>query len=120
MTQVVRAGDAREQTLGELLTQSARTAVPTRLYVLLQFGIPFALDFGLHGWRRTAGLGVAIASLGAWGLADRWLFRHPSIATPRVRLVRWARAGAGALAAAIPAVLLIQLFLHVLGNAPIS
>lgn len=120
MTHGTQAVERREQTLGELLTHYARTAVPARLYVLLQFGIPFALDFGLHGWHRTAALGVAIASLGVWGLADRWLFERAGAATRRARLMRAARIGSGILAATIPAILLVQLFLRLLGNAPIS
>ena len=120
MSRIAHAVERREQTLGELLTHYARTAVPARIYVLLQFGIPFALDFGLHGWHRTAALGVAVASLGGWGLADRWIFAHPDHRRLGGRLVRWGRAVTGTLAAAIPTILLIQLFLHVLGNAPIS
>lgn len=120
MTELTHVAERREQTLGELLTHYARTAVPARIYVLLQFGIPFALDFGLHGWRRTAALGLAVASLGGWGLADRWIFAHRDDQRLRGRFVRWGRAVTGILAAAIPTVLLIQLFLHVLGNAPIS
>jgi hypothetical protein len=120
LTHVSDAVAPREQTLAALLTEYARTAVPARLYILLQFGIPFALDFGLHGWHRTAALGVAIASSGGWGLADRWLFERPSTRSLGTTLMRAARLGAGILAATIPAVLLIQLFLHLLGRSPIS
>lgn len=120
MNELARAAEGREPTLGAILTHVARTAVPARLYVLLQFGIPFALDFGIHGWHRTAALGVAVASLGGWGLADRWLFTRSDAAEPRARLVRWTRAATGLVAALVPAVLLIQLFLHLLGTAPIS
>jgi hypothetical protein len=112
---------APEPTLGELLTHFARTTVPSRLYKFLQFGIPFALDFGLHGYWRAAAWGVAIASLGAWGLVDRRLF---TTAPPSQRehdgLLRYARAITGSVAVAIPAILLIEIFLHLLGNAPIS
>jgi hypothetical protein len=120
MSRATHTVEPREQTLGELLTHYARTAVPARLYVLLQFGIPFALDFGLHGWHRTAALGVAVASLGGWGLADRWLFERPGAASFGAKLMRAARVGAGIVAATIPAALLIQLFLHLLGTSPIS
>src|SRR5215471_5119381 len=34
---------AAEPTLGDLLTQAARTAVPARLYLLLQLGLPLAI-----------------------------------------------------------------------------
>jgi hypothetical protein len=113
------AGEA-EPTLGTLLTHYARTAVPSRIYKLLQFGIPFALDFGLHGYLRAAAWGVAISSLGAWGLADRWLFNAAARADRRARLMRVARAMTGAVAASIAALLLIEIFLHMLGSSPIS
>ena len=109
-----------EPTLGAVLTHFARTAVPSRLYKLLQFGIPFALDFGLHGYWRSAAWGVAISSLGAWGLADRWLFTTPIRVGRRPALVRYARVVSGVLAAGISAFLLIGLFLRLLGSAPIS
>ena len=109
-----------EPTLGAALTHVARTAVPSRLYKLLQFGIPFALDFGSHGYARAAACGVAIASLGIWGLADRWLFTTPIRDGWRPTLVRYARVVSGVLAAGIAGVLLLELFLRLLGNAPIS
>ena len=109
-----------EPTLGATLTHFARTAVPSRLYKLLQFGIPFALDFGLHGYWRAAAAGVAMASLGAWGLADRWLFTTPLRQGRNARLMRYARIVSGVMAAALTGVLLIELFLRLLGNAPIS
>jgi hypothetical protein len=111
--------DAAEPTLGALLTTYARTGVPTRLYQMLQLGIPVAIDWGLHGHWRAAAAGLALASLGAWGLADRWLYEAEP-GGPRRRLVRGARAIAGTVAAVIPAVLVVELFFHLLGNAPIS
>ena len=109
-----------EPTLGAVLTHFARTAVPSRLYKLLQFGIPFALDFGLHGYWRAAAWGIAISSLGAWGLADRWLFVTPVRQGRWATLVRYARVVSGAIAAGIAGLLLLELFLRLLGNAPIS
>jgi hypothetical protein len=120
MSQVIHANETSEPTLSALLTHYARTAVPAQLYLMLHLGIPVALEFGFRGWTRSAALGVALASLGAWGLADRWVFAHAEARGLGARFVRWARAATGALAAAIPAILLIRLFLHVLGNAPIS
>lgn len=115
----VPADISAEPTLGALLTNYARTGVPARLYQMLQWGIPVAIDWGIHGHWRAAAAGIALASLGAWGLADRWLYgAEPG--RPRRRLVRGARAITGALAALIPALLLMELFLHFLGNAPIS
>lgn len=115
-----RVVDVAEPTLGALLTRFARTAVPSRLYQLLQFGIPFALDWGIHGHPRAAAWGIAIAALGAWGLADRWLFTTPVRERRKSTLVRYARVASGTVAAALPAILLIELFLRLLGNAPIS
>ena len=118
-----RPEHALEPTLAELLTHFARTTVPRRLYQLLQLGIPFAIDFGLHRQWRLAAWGVALAALGAWGLADRWLWERPTAVIGdawRPRVVRVARATAGVLAAGISATLLIELFLRILGNAPIS
>ena len=112
--------DAAEPTLSELLTHFARTAVPSRLYMLLQFGIPFALDFGIHGHWRAAACGVAVASLGGWGLLDRWLFTTPAAERRHDRLLRYARVISGAIAVALPALFLIEIFLRLLGNAPIS
>ena len=109
-----------EPTLGAVLTHFARTAVPSRLYKLLQFGIPFALDFGLHGYWHAAAWGVAISSLGAWGLSDRWLFTTPLRQGRKATLVRYARVVSGALAATLAGALLVELFLRLLGNAPIS
>src|SRR5438270_5168578 len=115
-----RTGEADEPALGALLTRFARTAVPSRLYKLLQFGIPFALDFGLHGhWRAALG-GVALASLGVWGLADRWLFEAGPRRDRRARLTSYARLFAGVTAASLALLLFVMLFLRLLGNAPIS
>lgn len=109
-----------EPTLGALLTHYARTAVPSRLYALLQFGIPFALDFGLHGhWLAAIG-GVFLAALGGWGLADRWLFEAGMRNDGRARLVRVVRATSGALVAGLSLLFLVGVFLRLLGNAPIS
>ena len=112
--------DATDPTLGVVLTRFARTTVPSRLYQLLQFGIPFALDWGLHGHVRAAALGIAIAALGAWGLADRWLFTTPARDGRKTTLIRYARVISGTVAAGLPAILLVELFLRLLGNAPIS
>lgn len=109
-----------EPTLAELLTRFARTSVPARLYQLLWLGIPFAIDFGLHGWWRAAAWGTAIAALGAWGVTDRWLWRAPVSDRWAVRVMRAARAITGVLAAATSVLLLVELFLRALGNAPIS
>jgi len=112
--------EATDPTLGAVLTRFARTGVPSRLYQLLQFGIPFALDWGLHGHLRAAAWGIALAALGAWGLADRWLFTTPVRTGRKTTLIRYARVVSGTVAAGLPAILLVELFLRLLGNAPIS
>ena len=112
--------EVAEPTLSELLTHFARAAVPSRLYVLLQFGIPFALDFGIHGHWRAAAWGLAIASLGGWGLLDRWLFTTPPATRRHERLLRYGRVISGSIAVTVPALLLFEIFLRLLGNAPIS
>jgi hypothetical protein len=113
--------DRIEPTLAALLTHLARTTVPARLYELLHLGIPFAVECGLRGWWRAAAWGAAVAALGAWGLADRWLWNSRSTDSEwRFRFVRAARTTAGVLAASILIALLVELFLHALGNAPIS
>ena len=111
--------DGAEPTLGALLTKYARTGVAARLYQMLQLGIPVAVDWGVHGHWRAAAAGLALAALGGWGLADRWLYEAEP-GRSRTRLVRCARAMAGTLAALIPALLVMELFLHLLGSAPIS
>ena len=109
-----------EPTLGGLLTHYARTAVPSRLYLLLQFGIPFALDFGLHRhWLPALG-GVYVAALGAWGLSDRWLFEAEGRHDSRALLIRCVRAISGAFVGGLSLLLLLLVFLRLLGNAPIS
>ena len=111
---------AAEPTLGQLMTHYARTAVPSRLYKLLQFGIPFALDFGLHGYGRAAIAGVAVAALGAWGLADRWLYEAGERDDGRTKLTRYGRAASATVAASLVLLLFIALFLRLLGRSPIS
>jgi hypothetical protein len=109
-----------EPTLGLVLTRFARTTVPERLYQLLWLGVPFAIDFGISGHWRAAAWGLAVAALGGWGVADRWLWRAARGDRWRRGLVRIVRATAGALAAGVSAILLIELFLRLLGKAPIS
>lgn len=109
-----------EPTLGALLTRFARTTVPSHLYRLLQFGIPFALDFGLHGHWRAALAGIGLAALGVWGLADRWLFEAGDRRDRRALLVRYARVVGAVTAAGLSLLAFFRLFLRLLGNAPIS
>jgi len=111
---------APEPTLGTLATRLVRTTVPRRLYRIFHLALPVAIDLGTRGWWRGAGWALAIASFGAWGLADHWLAESAADHPTRARWVRAARAIVGGLAVVPPIVLLLEAFLRLLGNAPIS
>jgi hypothetical protein len=109
-----------EPTLGALATRLVRTTVPRRLYQIFHLALPFAIDFAMRGWWRGAGWSLAIAAFGAWGLSDHWLAESAADNPSRARWVRVVRVVSGALAVAPPIVLLLDAFLRLLGNAPIS
>jgi hypothetical protein len=112
-----------EPTLAEVLTGAVRTSVPTWLYQLLHLALPLAVDFAFRGWWRPAAAALAVTAFGAWGLADRWLWNAADEGDREVwprRLVRFGRAVAGTLSATLAALLALELFLRLLGNAPIS
>ncbi len=114
-----------EPTLGEVLTQAVRTAVPTRLYQLLHLALPLAVDFAFRGWWRPALGALAVTAFGAWGLADRWLWNASAYEYEeqrgwRMRLARIARGVAGTVATLAAGGLALELFLRLLGAAPIS
>ena len=109
-----------EPTLAALTTRLVRTAVPRRLYQLFHLALPVAIDLGTRGWWRGAGWSLAISAFGAWGLADHWLAESATDNPSRARWVRVIRAIAGGLAVIPPIVLLLEAFLRLLGNAPIS
>ena len=109
-----------EPTLSALLRHHARTTIPSRLYMLLQFGIPFALDFGLHRYYFAAVGGVAMAALGTWGLTDHWLYAAPERHDRRATLMRYLRFTSGMVAGGIAVLILLGIFLRLLGSAPIS
>lgn len=111
---------ASEPTLGALATHFVRTTVPRRLYQVLHLALPVAIDFAMRGWWRGAGWSLAIASFGAWGLADHWLAESAADNPSRARWVRVVRVIAGGLAAVPPVILVLEAFLRLLGNAPIS
>ena len=112
--------DAPEPTLGALATRFVRATVPRRLYQVLHLALPLAIDLAMRGWWRGAGWSLAIASFGAWGLADHWLAESAADNPARARWVRVVRVIAGGLTAVPPVILLLEAFLRLLGNAPIS
>ena len=114
---------AGEPTLAAVLTRAVRTTVPTRLYLLLHLAFPLAVDFAFRGWWRTAIAATALTAFGAWGVADRWLWDMSDDvpgSSPRwpVTLARIGRALAGTIAGSGAGLLLLELFLRVLGDAP--
>jgi len=110
----------QEPTLGALATRLVRTTVPRRLYQLFHLALPVAVDLAMRGWWRGAGWSLAISAFGAWGLADHWLAESALDNASRARWMRVARVVAGGLAIVPPIVLLLEAFLRLLGNAPIS
>jgi len=118
--EVERQRTTAEPTLGTLTTRFVRTTVPRRLYQVLNLALPVAIDFAMRGWWRGAGWSLAIASFGAWGLADHWMAESAVDNPSRARWVRMIRVIAGALAVVPPVVLVLEAFLRLLGNAPIS
>jgi len=117
---VTYADPVPEPTLGALATRLVRTTVPRRLYQLFHLALPVAVDLAMRGWWRGAGWSLAIAAFGAWGLADRWLAESALDDPARARWVRAVRVIAGGLTIVPPVALLLELFLRLLGNAPIS
>ena len=109
-----------EPTLGVLATRFVRTTVPRRLYQLLHLALPVAIDLGMRGWWRSAAWSLAIAAFGAWGLADRWLAESALDNPSRARWVRVLRFISGGVAILPPIILLLEQFVRLLGNSPIS
>jgi hypothetical protein len=116
----VTCDDAPEPTLGTLATHLVRTTVPRRLYQIFHLALPVAVDLAMRGWWRGAGWALAISAFGAWGLADHWMAESAADNPSRARWVRVVRVVAGALAIVPPVGLLLDAFLSLLGNAPIS
>jgi hypothetical protein len=116
----VTRDDAPEPTLGTLATRLVRTTVPRRLYQIFHLALPVAVDLAMRGWWRGAGWALAISAFGAWGLADHWMAESAADNPSRARWVRVVRAVAGALTIIPPVALLLDAFLSLLGNAPIS
>jgi len=118
-SRVTTATDTREPTLAALLGDIVRDVVPTRFYQLLQLGIPFGIQFATMAWWRSAGWAFGAAAFGAWALSERALrcADDPANAPFPMRALR---SMAASVAAAIPAVLMLELFMHLLGNSPVS
>ena len=115
---IARDERAAEPTLAALATQLVRTTVPRRLYQVFSLALPVAIDLAIRGWWRGAGWSLAIASFGAWGLADHWMAESAVDNPRRARWVRVVRAIAGGLAVLPPIALLLEAFLRLLGSAP--
>jgi len=111
---------AQEPTLGTLATRLVRATVPRRLYQIFHLALPVAIDLAMRGWWRGAGWSLAVSAFGAWGLADHWLAEAARDNPSRARWVRVVRVITGGLAIVPPIVLLLEAFLRLLGNAPIS
>ena len=113
------SSDAPEPTLGALLSDVVRTGVPSRFYQLLHLGVPFGIQLAAMGWWRSAGWAFGAAAFGAWALAEGAVRRSidPDRPTWSIRAVRLV---SGASAAMITAVLLVELFVHLLGRSPVS
>jgi hypothetical protein len=109
-----------EPTLGVLASRLVRSTVPRRLYQVLQLALPVSIDLAMRGWWRGAGWALAVAAFGAWGLADRWLAESATDNPSRARWVRAVRFISGTLAALPPIILLLEQFVRLLGNSPIS
>lgn len=109
-----------EPTLGVLASRLVRSTVPRRLYQVLQLALPVSVDLAMRGWWRGAAWSLAVASFGAWGLADRWLAESAVDNPSRARWIRIVRFLTGALAALPPIILLLEQFVRLLGNSPIS
>lgn len=107
-----------EPTLSVMLTRQVRAALPGRLPQLLHLAFPLAVQFAAIGWWRSAAWALAIAAFGSWGLADRRLLTAAEVDSSWRSLVRVARVAAGTLASVVPAALLLEMFLHLLGAPP--
>jgi len=103
-----------------LATRLVRTTMPRRLYQVFHLALPVAIDLAMRGWWRGAGWSLAIASFGAWGLADRWPAESAPDNPSRARWVQVVRVIAGGLVVVPPIVLVLEAFLRLLGSAPIS
>ena len=109
-----------EPTLSVTLSEQVRNAVPERLAQLLHLALPLAVQFAVFGWWRSAGWALAISAFGSWGLMGRWLESSASRGSRWRGVARAARVVAGTLSSALPILFLLELFLRLVGKAPIS
>lgn len=115
---VTRTG--HEPTLGGMLRSVARAELPARYYQLLQLAFPLAGEFVALHWWRPAGWAFAVGAFGAWALVEQYLQREMEFGTQRHAVARAARAVAGLAAGGTALLLALELFLRLLGSAPIS
>jgi hypothetical protein len=60
-----------EPTLAAMLRAFAHDQVPSRFYLFLQLGLPWAVQFWLWGWPRTSALLFALSMFGIWALCEQ-------------------------------------------------
>jgi len=107
-----------ERTLAGILHSIAETQPAARFYPLLQLGVPFAIQFGLLGWWRTASIMLAVGAFGVWGLCERHRQQLDSYGDEGiVHLI--ARLGSATVSATLVAGVVLESFLRLLGAAPI-
>jgi len=121
MSDVIRQSTvAGELTLPELLKRVAYAEVPARFYAVLQVCAPFAVQFWVWGWHRTAGwLGVA-SVFGLWALAQQRMTGYSDDGAPQPpassgrRLWRFIRGAAAAVATSGAAILALEALLRIM------
>jgi hypothetical protein len=104
---------AEEPTLGALLRSVAYHQLPTQFYQLLQLAIPFAIQFWMWGWKRSAGWLVVVSLFGLWALFEQ---RVDALGERSPRPL-WARIGrriAGASAALLGVGLALEGFVQLM------
>lgn len=117
---MVNAANSPDEGLAEFLTTRARSASDGRLMLDVAVGLLAALALGIwhpRSWIVVFAMGIALASFGAWGLADREIAERTNAAHDRLtrpfRVLRGFALATGAVAAVVACV---TLFGTVLGT----
>lgn len=111
--------EVEEPTLGALLERVVHTEPPVRFYQAAQLALPWSVYLAWLGWWRAAAITGAVGALGVWGMATRWVIAEHvhGWRLAAARVARWSSALLGS-AAAIAT--LLEIFLRLMGRAPIS